>query len=248
MIAVVTGLAGGAACGRTELELAVRDGASDAVTDAVRDATRDGASGGSPATGGRPAPPGSGGRAGTGGTAGRAAPPLTGGASGTGGRVGTGGAAGSGGRVASGGSGGSIDGGVRDAAPDALIADAGPDLPPPTPGRLVCGPETCDVKTQTCCVSLAVGSVGARCVPVGTTCPGAALVCDEPADCPGAVCCFGLQTTGGVGLGSQCSARAACSGLGRFVVCRTNADCGGTSPACCSVGGVPLCQPACPGA
>jgi hypothetical protein len=153
-----------------------------------------------------------------------------------------------GGRMSSGGSGGITDGGVRDSAVDGPVDAPGPDLPPSTPGTLVCGAQTCDVKTQTCCVSLAVGSVGARCVPIGTACTGAALVCDEPADCPGAVCCFGVQTGGGgLGVGSQCSARTACNGFGRFLVCRTNADCGGTMPACCSVAGVPVCQTACLG-
>ena len=115
----------------------------------------------------------------------------------------------------------------------------------------MCGSQSCDVKTQSCCVSLAVGSVGAACVPLGTACTGAALDCDEPADCSGTgtVCCFGLQLGGGtgVGLGSRCGPRAACGGLGRFVLCRTNGDCGGTTPACCNVGGVPLCQAACSG-
>lgn len=241
-----------ATCGRTDLELGgtggrgVADSGQDGPRDARADAT-DAATGGSGgrvvATGGRP---GTGGRPATGGSA----PGGTGGAARTGGRGGSGGGPGTGGRGASGGSGGGVDGGIRDAAVDAVVDAPGPELPPSTPGTLLCGTEACDVKTQTCCVSLAVGSVGARCIAVGTACTGAALVCDEPADCPGAVCCFGVQAggdTGGLGIGSQCAARSACNGFGRFVVCRTNADCGGSMPACCSVGGVPLCQAACLG-
>lgn len=244
-----------ATCGRTDLELGGTGGRgpADASLDGPRDArmdASDGATGGVVASGGRGVAtggrPGTGGRAATGGSGGRG----TGGGPATGGRPGTGGAAGTGGRVASGGSGGVADGGIRDSSADGLIDAAGPDLPPSTPGTLSCGTQACNVKTQTCCVSLAVGSVGAACIPVGTACTGAALICDEPADCPGAVCCFGVQAggdTGGLGIGSQCAARAACNGFGRFIVCRTNADCGGTMPACCSVGGVPVCQTACLG-
>ena len=223
-------------CGRTDLELAGRD----AAADSARDAARDGSTGGVMATGGRAAT-GSGGR-GSGGS------PATGGRPGTGGAPRTGGRAATGGAPGSGGSGGSVDGGARDAAADRLPADSGPQLPPSTPGTLACGAESCDVKTQSCCVSLAVGAVGARCVALGAACPGAALDCDEPADCVGAVCCFGLQVGGaGVALGSRCGPRASCGGLGRFVVCRANSDCGGSTPACCTVGGVPLCQAACTG-
>lgn len=239
LLALASGI-GASGCGRTDLELPGRDAAADAPRDAPRDRTTDGTTG----TGGRSATGGAGGGGGraSGGAPATGGRPGTGGAPRTGGRAGTGGAPGSGGRVAT------MDGGVPDAAADCPPADAGPDLPPATPGTLPCGAESCDVKTQSCCVSLAVGSVGARCVPLGAACPGAALDCDEPADCPGAVCCFGLQVGGaGVAVGSRCGPRAGCNGVARFVVCRANADCGGTTPACCTVGGVPICQAACTG-
>jgi hypothetical protein len=154
---------------------------------------------------------------------------------------------GTGGRT---GSGGAVDAGVRDAVAEGrpVVDAAGPDLPPSTPGTLTCGVQLCSTKTQSCCVSIAAGAVGAQCVPLGSTCGGAGLDCDEPADCAGGTCCFGLQLggVGGVAIGSRCVARVSCAGLGRFVVCRTNSDCGGTNPVCCLVaGGVPVCQPTC---
>ncbi len=234
-----------AACGRTDLELSGAGGGDAAFISGGRD-------GGTDAVAGR----GSGGRvAATGGVRGTGGLPGSGGRAGTGGRVATGGAAatggrvGTGGRAATGGAGGTTDAGVRDAVAERPVVDAaGPDLPPSTPGTLTCGGQTCDTKSQSCCVSIAVGSVGAQCIPITSTCGGAALACDEPADCAGGTCCFGLQAgaTGGVAIGSRCVARAACAGLGRFVVCRTNNDCARPNPACCVVaGGVPVCQPAC---
>ena len=222
-----------AACGRTDLEvfggtggvagLGGHDGGVDAV------AGRAGGTGG--VIGGAGGAPGSGGRVGTGGTPG------------TGGRVGTGGVVGTGGTPPP------PDGGAPDLRRDGPQADAGPVLPPSTPGVLVCGAQSCNTQTQACCVSVAVGAVGATCVPAGTACPGASLGCDEPADCAATgVCCFGLQArAGGVSVGSSCTSRNACGGFGRFVVCRQNGDCAAATPFCCNSLGVPTCQAArCP--
>lgn len=202
----------------------------------------------------------SGGRTGTGGGGG---PLGTGGVSGSGGLTSTGGVKGSGGSGAAAGA----DGGITDAALDLKTTDAppadvtapdagrldaqGPDLPPPTPGTLPCGNESCDTRTQSCCVSIAIGAVGARCIPAGASCGGIPLACDEPADCSSGTCCFGLQAQQGAGsalaVGSVCSTRAACNGAGRYVVCRTNGDCDRATPLCCfSALGVPLCQRVCP--
>lgn len=227
-----------AACGRTNLDLVGGAGGTDGGV-------------------------ASGGRTGTGG-----GPFGTGGVRGSGGVTGTGGVKGSGGAGAAAGS----DGGTSDTALDLQAADAptgdlravdaspvdaarldaqGPDLPPPTPGTLPCGNESCATGTQSCCVSIAIGAVGARCIPAGASCSGIPLACDEPADCSAGTCCFGLQALQGAGsglaLGSHCSTRAACNGAGQYVVCRTNGDCDRTTPVCCSSAlGVPICQRACP--
>ena len=240
-----------AGCGRTDLELSGSGGQDAAFGPGGRDGGIDAVAGhdagGSGGSGGRVA--GTGGTRGTGGLTGSGGRAGTGGRTATGGTAATGGRVGTGGRAATAGSGGTVDAGVRDATPERPAADApGPDLPPSTPGTLTCGTQSCDTKSQSCCVSIALGAVGAECIPITSTCGGAALVCDEPADCPGGTCCFGLQTggAGGVAIGSRCVASNACAGIGRFVVCRTNNDCARPNPACCVVaGGVPVCQPAC---
>lgn len=219
----------GPGCGRTDLEVTGLPG-HDSGASGGRDAGTDIASQPDGSTGGQIVT--TGGRSGTGATGGGA----------SGGRIGTGGRAGSGGAAMSGGSGG----GTRDAGVDRV--DAGPDLPPSTPGTLTCGTESCNVATQTCCVSVAVGSVGAHCVPIGAACTGASLTCDEPADCPGQVCCFGLLAGGGaVTVGSRCAPRAGCTGITRFIVCRASSDCPAATPTCCNTTGVPICQTACAG-
>lgn len=229
-----------AGCGRTDLDFSGENGGhSDAASS---DAS---ASGGRGNSGGIS---GSGGGSGTGGRAGTGGRPATGGISGTGGRSATGGRTGTGGVVGTGGRGMVPDGGGPDAAVDRPSPDAGPDLPPSTPGTLLCGAQTCDTRTQSCCVSITAGSAGARCVPAGTACSGVGLVCDEPGDCATGTCCVGLQLGGaGVSVGSQCVVRAACVGVGRFVVCRTNSDCAAPTPVCCQALGVPICQATCGG-
>lgn|GEM_PF-3141439 len=172
---------------------------------------------------------------------------ATGGHGGTGGQRGTGGntnSAGTGGRT------GAVDGGVRDAVVvrDAAFESVGPDLPSSTPGTVACGTSACDSSRESCCVTVSVGAV-ARCLPLGSSCGGGvSLECDEPADCPGGTCCFGLQAGSltNLALGSRCVSATMCTGLGRFTVCRTNNDCGGGTPACClGLAGVPICQAVC---
>ena len=131
---------------------------------------------------------------------------------------------------------------------DAAIESVGPDLPTSTPGTVACGTSACDSSKESCCVTVSVGAV-ARCLPLGSSCVGGAnLECDEPADCPGGTCCFGLQAGSltNLALGSRCVSATMCMGLGRFTVCRTNNDCGGGNPACClGLAGVPICQAFC---
>ena len=123
---------------------------------------------------------------------------------------------------------------------------------PATPGLFVCATELCHTSSQQCCLGLSPTSgFGATCERLGTTCTGAALQCDEPADCAGGtVCCFGLAgaaaATAGLSLGSRCETPATCSGVGRLVVCRQDSDCQAAGGVCCAGTGVPTCLPSCP--
>jgi len=134
---------------------------------------------------------------------------------------------------------------------------------PPSPGVFLCGLERCSTSSQQCCLGITTaGGLGASCGRLGSACTGAALQCDEPADCRvsssastvSSVCCFGLDSpatapvSGGVGIGSRCETAASCVGLGRFILCRTDADCGPKGGVCCASVGIPTCQPRCPGA
>jgi len=133
---------------------------------------------------------------------------------------------------------------------------------PPSPGVFLCGLERCATSSQQCCLgATTAGGLGASCGRLGSACTGAALQCDEPADCrvsssadTASVCCFGLDSpatapsAGGVGIGSRCETAASCVGLGRFILCRTDTDCGPKAGVCCASVGIPTCQPRCPGA
>ena len=129
---------------------------------------------------------------------------------------------------------------------------------PPTPGLLLCGTTICVANVQQCCLGLGSSGLDGQCVAPGTSCPGATVQCDEPADCPSPkVCCAGLlsgSSTGsgastgslipGISLGSRCEARASCTGAGELIVCRSNSDCG-VGAVCCPGLGVATCQTSC---
>jgi hypothetical protein len=124
---------------------------------------------------------------------------------------------------------------------------------PPSPGRFLCGAETCSTSSQQCCLGIdSGGGLSATCGSLTSTCNGAAFQCDEPADCRtgGTACCFGLDSPGasssGLNLGSRCQPAASCVGPGRFILCATDADCGPKGGVCCAALGLPTCQPGCP--
>jgi hypothetical protein len=149
------------------------------------------------------------------------------------------------------------------AAGGAAGAGATTGVLPPSPGLFLCGTAICSTSSQQCCLGVDVaGGLGATCGRIGATCAGAAFQCDEPADCRGSasattsspVCCFGLDSpaassgsASALGVGSRCESAAACAGAGRFVLCRTDADCGpnGKLGVCCASIGLPVCQPRC---
>jgi hypothetical protein len=127
---------------------------------------------------------------------------------------------------------------------------------PPTPGLFVCVSTVCQTSSQQCCVTLsAAGAASGTCMPLGASCPGLSLQCDEPADCAagaqgqGNVCCAGVgastAATLPLSIGSVCVPAARCTGTGQVIVCRQDSDCHGTG-VCCAGDGLPTCLPACP--
>jgi hypothetical protein len=104
----------------------------------------------------------------------------------------------------------------------------GPAVPVDASGAvLLCGTTPCDLRTSTCCVTLAATGT---CIPQGQTCPAqtAAFSCQKASDCarPGEICCGDLMPPGG-SLLAQTS-------------CQTPAS-GGSCPALSPLGGAQLC-------
>ena len=63
------------------------------------------------------------------------------------------------------------------------------------PASVLCGEETCDLATHTCCLR----EFGASCIEgVNATCDlgGTPLICDGPEDCGGGSCCLGVGLPG----------------------------------------------------
>jgi len=101
------------------------------------------------------------------------------------------------------------------------------------------GMEDC-APTQKCCRVDAFGagtSYGCR-----DTCSGSNVACGGPDNCPGTdVCCLSVPLVGSAS--STCA--TACSGLGLYLMCRTNADCPAATPTCADSTALPgfrICQ------
>jgi hypothetical protein len=107
------------------------------------------------------------------------------------------------------------------AAPDLSAADlsstttphdlAGSDLTTSTVG-VSCGGLSCP---GGCCLTQTNSPF---CIAGGTTCPGVAVLCDGPEDCPSLQLCCGSQQ------GSSC--QVAVCGINTARLCHTKADCG----------------------
>ena len=84
------------------------------------------------------------------------------------------------------------------------------------PASVLCGEETCDLATHTCCLR----EFGASCVEgVNATCDlgGTPLICDGPEDCGGGSCCLGVGLPGAL----ECSPTP-CVNL---TLCHVDPDC-----------------------
>jgi len=144
-----------------------------------------------------------------------------------------------------------------DTGPAAGAGGSSPGLPqlPATPGLFVCGSAICLTSSQQCCLGVsASGAVSGTCMPLGASCTGASLQCDEPADCTAAsqgqgnVCCAGLGASAGslpISIGTQCVAASRCTGTTHLIVCRQDSDCHGAG-VCCATDGLPTCLATCP--
>ena len=83
------------------------------------------------------------------------------------------------------------DGGSSSTTSDAAITSdaAAPAVPAtPKPGA-TCGGAQCG-GSDICCIELAGNGAISHVCQSGDNCKGARLACDEPTDCPGAVCCM----------------------------------------------------------
>lgn len=238
-----------ATCGRTELDPVLAGGAGGQI------AGTGGSGGGSAGRSGSGAASGTGGTGAAGpmfGTGGALPGGATGGRPGSGGgSLGTGG--GSGGRGAAPGTGGITGGGAPGAtgglSGGGTSGSGGNGIPASTPGLVPCGDQSCTAELEMCCLGASSGGAGSRCVRAGNPCPGAALACDEPADCTTGVCCGSVMVPTSPStptLLSGCVPRGTCAPAPfRFVFCRRNSDCGPDAPVCCSVQGLTVCQTRC---
>lgn len=86
---------------------------------------------------------------------------------------------------------------------------------------IVCGDQTCNAKTQSCCAGLS----GLNCVGKGQACDGAVLGCTVNANCSGNdVCCISI--TGDINQASSCKARCDNMGTGRDrQLCQADDEC-----------------------
>jgi len=166
---------------------------------------------------GLPVPDGGSGGGGAGGGA-------NGGSGGDGGNGGDGGSAGTDGPM-------STDGRDGLGAPEVGFTDA----PPPSPGKIDCGPMSCDVKTQECCEGFDAGGVTYSCIARGAMCAGAKKTCDGKEDCdPGELCCL---KKGYYAPTVSCQPESMCrGGMGDgYPLCHTDSDCPKDRPNCCAI-------------
>jgi hypothetical protein len=127
-----------------------------------------------------------------------------------------------------------------EAGPVALPPDAAP-LPPdaaPPPATISCGTSHCLAGSQACCATAA----GSSCIPLNGLCLGGSVFrCDGPEDCDNnRVCCLRME---GSGLRSACARPAECTQSGGAAMCRTGADCPGSTRTCSAVSGtISVCR------
>lgn len=98
---------------------------------------------------------------------------------------------------------------------------APPKTATPTPGKIECGTETCDVATQQCC---AASASDLHCKEKTASCQGAAT-CDDAADCTDPAkpkCCGSSQ--GFSKSETRCVDK--CDGINSAQSCRSDAECG----------------------
>jgi hypothetical protein len=102
----------------------------------------------------------------------------------------------------------SADGGVlatdAAAAVPSLAVDAAVSPRPRLPGA-TCGTAQCSgASSDICCIELAGGVGTTRACGPSEGCSGARVVCDEPSDCPGGVCCLSNEETPKTKCDSKC--------------------------------------------
>lgn len=114
--------------------------------------------------------------------------------------------------------GGPLDGAVADAPRDGAIeaSDSASDSGG-SPGQVLCkNSPPCPLPADKCCAQSGSGSCVAQ--SMGCAMPAVSVTCDGPEDCGGAELCCALAN------GTQCTSMACTS-----VVCRTSADCPGST-------------------
>lgn len=124
------------------------------------------------------------------------------------------------------GDGGPADGALADgAAADADDDDGG------TQPYVLCGWGMCPVPQEVCCATQVGQNYQHDCVAPGT-CTGIGYVeCDQSSDCgPTESCCWLSGPQNAICAGAVCGPQTACI---------TGADCPGTHPNCCIIGGGP---------
>ena len=129
-------------------------------------------------------------------------------------------------------------GNVGDDAGDGGARTDGPELPPTDPGRVLCGPNACNVALEVCCEKPNADT----CQSNVASCPGGVVAhCDEAANCQlNQVCC--VTAAGPSGLETSC--HSWCQ-TGQPQACHASAECTGGSGPCvtwsCAGGVVGTC-------
>ena len=121
------------------------------------------------------------------------------------------------------------DGGADDGAAFDATADGDPNLPDSTPLFVPCTFNPCSTAAnQFCCIGKGT------CEGNPSSCGKYKEVyCDEPLDCPGSKCCLGRNSAEEDKASFRCMND--CSNINGVRVCRTSADCVGTTPQCIAV-------------
>jgi hypothetical protein len=139
-----------------------------------------------------------------------------------------------GGMMGMGGSGGGGMTQMPDAGPP-MFSDAGIYATPSTPGMVFCGPSSCDLTHDTCCIE---ESSGPSCMPAGTCTGHGMFACDGPEDCTSSHCCLAPGMLDGGAMQLQLACNTDCS-MAIAAICHTANDCP-MGAACCSGPDFPL--------